>query len=99
RRFLPCCARTCPRLRRRNARDRWKPSEQREDSKRLRSNERQIPQHLRDASNRTGTVRAVKDAMPYKKKLIEVALPLAKINFEAAREKSIRHGHPSTLHL
>ncbi len=37
--------------------------------------------------------------MPYKKKLIEVALPLAKINFEAAREKSIRHGHPSTLHL
>jgi putative DNA methylase len=35
----------------------------------------------------------------YKKKLIEVALPLAKINFESAREKSIRHGHPSTLHL
>ncbi len=37
--------------------------------------------------------------MTYKKKLIEVALPLAKINLEAAREKSIRHGHPSTLHL
>lgn len=37
--------------------------------------------------------------MNYKKKLIEVALPLAKINFESAREKSIRHGHPSTLHL
>ena len=37
--------------------------------------------------------------MTYKKKLIEVALPLAKINFEAAREKLIRHGHPSTLHL
>lgn len=37
--------------------------------------------------------------MTYKKKLIEVALPLAKINFESAREKSIRHGHPSTLHL
>jgi putative DNA methylase len=35
----------------------------------------------------------------YKKKLIEVALPLATINKEAAREKSIRHGHPSTLHL
>lgn len=34
-----------------------------------------------------------------KKKLIEVALPLEKINAEAAREKSIRHGHPSTLHL
>lgn len=37
--------------------------------------------------------------MTYKKKLIEVALPLATINREAAREKSIRHGHPSTLHL
>lgn len=37
--------------------------------------------------------------MTYKKKLIEVALPLARINLEAAREKSIRHGHPSTLHL
>ena len=34
-----------------------------------------------------------------KKKLIEVALPLEEINREAAREKSIRHGHPSTLHL
>jgi putative DNA methylase len=38
-------------------------------------------------------------ATPYKKKLIEVALPLEDINREAAREKSIRHGHPSTLHL
>lgn len=37
--------------------------------------------------------------MEYKKKLIEVALPLEKINAESAREKSIRHGHPSTLHL
>jgi len=34
-----------------------------------------------------------------KKKLIEVALPLAAINKASAREKSIRHGHPSTLHL
>lgn len=34
-----------------------------------------------------------------KKKLIEVALPLEKINETSAREKSIRHGHPSTLHL
>ena len=34
-----------------------------------------------------------------RKKLIEVALPLDAINFAAAREKSIRHGHPSTLHL
>lgn len=33
------------------------------------------------------------------KKLIEVALPLDKINTEAGREKSIRFGHPSTLHL
>lgn len=33
------------------------------------------------------------------KKLIEVALPLEKINAESAREKSIRFGHPSTLHL
>ncbi|HVC97832.1 MAG TPA: DUF1156 domain-containing protein [Pirellulales bacterium] len=35
----------------------------------------------------------------YRKKLIEVALPLVAINAESAREKSIRHGHPSTLHL
>lgn len=33
------------------------------------------------------------------KKLIEVALPLDAINAAAAKEKSIRHGHPSTLHL
>ena len=33
------------------------------------------------------------------KKLIEVALPLDAIKAAAAREKSIRHGHPSTLHL
>ncbi len=33
------------------------------------------------------------------KKLIEVALPLEAINAASAREKSIRHGHPSTLHL
>ena len=33
------------------------------------------------------------------KKLIEVALPLEAINTQSAREKSIRHGHPSTLHL
>ncbi|MFC9964577.1 DUF1156 domain-containing protein [Nocardia ignorata] len=34
-----------------------------------------------------------------KRKLIEVSLPLEAINRESAREKSIRHGHPSTLHL
>lgn len=37
--------------------------------------------------------------MTYRKKLIEVALPLEAINKESAREKSIRQGHPSTLHL
>jgi putative DNA methylase len=37
--------------------------------------------------------------VPYRKKLIEVGLPLVAINAESAREKSIRHGHPSTLHL
>jgi putative DNA methylase len=35
----------------------------------------------------------------HRKKLIEVALPLEAINVASAREKSIRHGHPSTLHL
>ncbi len=34
-----------------------------------------------------------------RKKLIETALPLASINAASSREKSIRHGHPSTLHL
>ena len=38
-------------------------------------------------------------AVPYTKKLIEVALPLEVINAASVREKSIRHGHPSTLHL
>src|SRR6266487_2251824 len=37
--------------------------------------------------------------MTYRKKLIEVALPLEAINKASAREKSIRHGHPSSLHL
>ena len=45
-----------------------------------------------DPDARTPTLR-------YRKKLIEVALPLDAINVAAAREKSIRHGHPSTLHL
>ena len=35
----------------------------------------------------------------YRKKLIEVSMPLKAINAASAREKSIRHGHPSTLHL
>ena len=37
--------------------------------------------------------------MKLRKKLIEVALPLDAINAASKREKSIRHGHPSTLHL
>ena len=37
--------------------------------------------------------------LSYRRKLIEVDLPLDDINRESAREKSIRHGHPSTLHL
>ena len=36
---------------------------------------------------------------PWRKKLIEVAIPLDAINRASAREKQIRHGHPSTLHL
>ena len=38
-------------------------------------------------------------ASPPRKKLIEVSIPLEAINKASAREKSIRHGHPSTLHL
>lgn len=37
--------------------------------------------------------------MTHRRKLIEVSLPLDEINAQSAREKSIRHGHPSTLHL
>ena len=37
--------------------------------------------------------------MKLRKKLIEVSLPLDAINAASVREKSIRHGHPSTLHL
>ena len=36
---------------------------------------------------------------PIRKKLIEVSIPLEAINKASAREKAIRHGHPSTLHL
>src|SRR5947209_20087156 len=35
----------------------------------------------------------------HRRKLIEVSIPLEAINAASAREKSIRHGHPSTLHL
>jgi hypothetical protein len=40
-----------------------------------------------------------RSSVTHRKKLIEVALPLEAINRESAREKSIRHGHLSTLHL
>ncbi|MFY9195416.1 MAG: DUF1156 domain-containing protein [Methanoculleus sp.] len=43
-------------------------------------------------SNEHGAIRTPK-------KLIETALPLDEINAASVREKSIRHGHPSTLHL
>ena len=33
------------------------------------------------------------------KRLAEVDFPIAEVSRHAAREKSIRHGHPSTLHL
>src|SRR5712671_6273701 len=42
---------------------------------------------------------STKGAQGLRRKLIEVALPLDAINKASAREKSIRHGHPSTLHL
>jgi putative DNA methylase len=42
---------------------------------------------------------AGRDITEYRKKLIEVALPLEAINAASAKEKSIRHGHPFTLHL
>ncbi|MDE1878100.1 MAG: DUF1156 domain-containing protein [Thaumarchaeota archaeon] len=38
------------------------------------------------------------EKLPYKKKLIEVALPLEAINKASSMEKSIRQGHPSTMH-
>ena len=48
---------------------------------------------------KNGVIRLRRETVPYKRKLIEVSLPLEVINRESAREKSIRHGHPSTLHL
>ena len=57
--------------------------------------------HARQLAERVGTRRGpdMSNDLWYKPKLIEVALPLEDINRESAREKSIRHGHPSTLHL
>lgn len=55
-----------------------------------------MTQHTTDTSTT-----AERRHMPiqFKKKLIETSLPLEAINAEASREKSIRQGHPSTLHL
>ena len=38
-------------------------------------------------------------SLPYRRKLIEVDLPLDAINKESSSEKSARPGHPSTLHI
>ncbi|MCX7103164.1 MAG: DUF1156 domain-containing protein, partial [Methylobacter sp.] len=55
--------------------------------------------HQKQATNFRIASQEGEKPMSYNKKLIEVALPLEAINLESAREKSIRHGHPSTLHL
>jgi putative DNA methylase len=58
------------------------------------------PQTIREnSSDARDTKSRVNDQIKVRKKLIEVALPLEAINIASAREKSIRHGHPSTLHL
>lgn len=54
--------------------------------------------HAADNNQPDASERSTVTTAP-KKKLIEVSLPLEAINAEASREKSIRHGHPSTLHL
>ena len=56
-------------------------------------------QHCRSYRECGKDIRGIVSSMAQIKKLIEVALPLDAINAESAREKSIRHGHPSTLHL
>ena len=54
--------------------------------------------HTTDSNQPDASERSPVTTAP-KKKLIEVSLPLETINAEASREKNIRHGHPSTLHL
>ena len=49
--------------------------------------------------SRLTSVSSTLSAAAVTKKLIEVALPLEAINIASAHEKSIRHGHPSTLYL
>src|SRR5207249_4166256 len=55
--------------------------------------------HQRQLQTHRTTQQRSCPSMTYRKKLIEVALPLDAINKASIREKSIRHGHPSTLHL
>ena len=55
------------------------------------------PSERPDAEGKAGEL--TDSPVKTRKKLIEVALPLDAINKASAREKSIRHGHPSTLHL
>src|SRR5438874_106984 len=57
------------------------------------------PSCWRGRANRHNATGSNGHSMTYTKKLIEIALPLDAINAASAREKSIRHGHPSTLHL
>src|SRR5947199_5551375 len=57
-----------------------------------------MPSGSRERRKRGNESRGTKPVSD-RRKLIEVALPLEAINRESAREKSIRHGHPSTLHL
>ena len=52
-----------------------------------------------DAMVRDGRARVQPDEYTYPKRLIEVDLPIARISAHARREKSIRHGHISTLHI
>ena len=69
-----------------------------EDSMRNTDGE-QIQQTNGHQINGMGKGAAVTAPVKTPKKLIEVALPLVDINAASVREKSIRHGHPSTLHL
>src|SRR5665811_624459 len=55
--------------------------------------------HSLDNSRRRPQGSNIVTENPYPKRLIEVDLPIARISAHARREKSIRHGHISTLHI
>ena len=67
----------------------------------LRGYQRELPAGKADRQDGEARVseRKAEKVTVTRKKLIEVALPLDAINVASVREKSIRHGHPSTLHL